>query len=112
MAKPPIPKFTAERGENSVLFTIDTARRDALGVYGAPKDRTPNLDRFARGAVVFEDPIAASTWTMPSFTSVLTSRYASELPGFYASVRARKVPADVELLHEILPQGARVDVRP
>ncbi len=91
------PKLPVERPD-VVLFTIDTCRRDALGVYGADADRSPVVDRFAKDAVVFDDAIAASSWTMPSFTAILTSRYASELPGFYGSVRARKVPRNIELL--------------
>ena len=47
------------------LATDRDRSRSDMGAYGGTEFATPNLDRFARGAVVFEDPIAASTWTMP-----------------------------------------------
>jgi len=39
MAKPPVPKFTAERGENSVLFTIDTV----MAVGNKPARKSPSV---------------------------------------------------------------------
>jgi hypothetical protein len=35
------------KSPNVVLITVDTLRADALGAYGGPADRTPNLDRAA-----------------------------------------------------------------
>jgi hypothetical protein len=83
-----------------LMVSIDGCRRDALGTYGAPADRTPRLDRLAETAVVFEDAIAPASWTMPAFAAILTGRFAGEIPGFYGPSRFRAVPDDIPLLFE------------
>ena len=59
-------------------MTIDTLRADRLGTYGYPYRTSPNIDRFAEQAVVFERAIAAASHTSPSHASILTSRYTRE----------------------------------
>lgn len=81
-----------------LLISIDGCRRDALGAYGAPSDRTPRLDALAAESVVFDDAIAPASWTNPSFAAILTGRYAGEIPGFYGASRFRVVPDDIPLL--------------
>ena len=56
-----------------IIYLIDTLRADHLGCYGYSKGQTPNIDRFARDAVVFERCTAQSGWTKPATASVLTS---------------------------------------
>jgi arylsulfatase A-like enzyme len=55
-----------------VLITLDTTRVDHLGAYGYTAARTPNLDRFAAGAILYEHAYATSSWTLPSHASILT----------------------------------------
>ena len=57
---------------NFVLVTLDTTRPDHLGPYGYASAETPNLDRFARGARVYERAYATSSWTLASHASILT----------------------------------------
>lgn len=61
---------------NVILLTIDTLRPDHLGVYGYPRPTSPNLDRFASSAVVFEDTVASSAWTSPGLVTLLTGLFA------------------------------------
>jgi len=61
-----------------LLVVVDTLRADHLGIYGFPGPTSPNLDRFATGAVVFERAIAASANTVPSHASLMTSRFVRE----------------------------------
>ncbi|MEN8159581.1 MAG: sulfatase [Myxococcota bacterium] len=61
-----------------VLVVVDTLRADHLGAYGFPLPTSPNLDRFAEDAVVFERAIAASASTVPSHASLMTSRFVRE----------------------------------
>lgn len=58
---------------NVVVVLVDTLRADHLGAYGYGRDTSPNLDAWARSAVLFED--ARSQWacTFPSVNSLLTS---------------------------------------
>ncbi len=64
---------------NILLISIDTLRADRLGCLGSKRGLTPNLDRFAAGAVVFEQAWAQSNLTSMSHGSLFTSRYPSEL---------------------------------
>ncbi len=67
-----------ERPPDLVLVVIDTLRADHLGVYGFPLPTSPHLDRFAEGAVVFERALAASSSTVPSHATLMTSRFVRE----------------------------------
>jgi arylsulfatase A-like enzyme len=63
--------------EHLLLVTIDTLRPDHLGAYGYPRATSPNLDRFAEDAVLFERAYGTSSWTLPSVASLLTAEYPS-----------------------------------
>lgn len=68
-----------------VLYLVDTLRADHTGPYGYARDTTPELDAFAKDAVVFEQAIAQASWTKPSVASILTSL----LPGQHRAVQLR-----------------------
>ncbi|HYN19384.1 MAG TPA: sulfatase [Thermoanaerobaculia bacterium] len=73
-AKPPAtpaPRPSPAR-PNVIVYLVDTLRADRLGCYGYPKPVSPHLDKFARGATLFETAIAQASWTRPSVASVLT----------------------------------------
>jgi arylsulfatase A-like enzyme len=56
-----------------VVYLVDTLRADHTTVYGYTRDTTPELQRFANDAVVFDQAIAQAPWTKPSVASLLTS---------------------------------------
>ncbi len=60
---------------NLLLVTLDTTRADRLGPYGFSRGVTPNLDRLAEDAVVFEHATAAVPLTFPSHTTIFTGDY-------------------------------------
>jgi arylsulfatase A-like enzyme len=60
---------------NIILIISDTFRRDHLGCYGNRAIQTPNLNRFADQAVVFERCYAASFPTMPNRADILTGKH-------------------------------------
>lgn len=55
-----------------VVVTIDTLRADHLGCYGYFRRTSPNIDRFASGAVLFESVFAPAATTLPTHTSLFT----------------------------------------
>ncbi len=57
---------------NVLLISIDTLRADHLGVYGFPKNTSPNIDEFAKDSVLFETAIAQAPSTLPSHASIFT----------------------------------------
>ena len=65
---------------NVVLFTIDTLRRDALGLYGGAGGHTPFLDSLAADSVVFTRAHSVAPYTQASFPGLLTSSYLFDAP--------------------------------
>ncbi len=82
-----------------VLITLDTTRRDALGVYGGRPDVTPAIDRLASRATVFEQAFATSPWTLPSHGSIFTGLYPSK---HAAGVSRAQLPAGTATLAGLL----------
>ncbi len=62
---------------NFILIISDTLRRDHLGCYGNEWISTPHIDRFAQGALVFENAYSASFPTVPHRRDVLTGRFTA-----------------------------------
>jgi len=60
-----------------LLISIDTLRADHLSCYGYVRRTSPNLDRLAQEAALFEYAFAPCSYTTPSFTSLMTSRWPS-----------------------------------
>ena len=63
---------------NVLVIVVDTLRADHLSTYGYPLATSPNLDRFAKSAAVFENAFSTSSWTLPSHVSLLTGAYPHE----------------------------------
>ena len=55
-----------------VLITLDTTRADYLGAYGSTHAATPNLNRLASRAVVFEQAMTVAPLTLPAHSSLFT----------------------------------------
>lgn len=55
-----------------ILVTFDTTRADRLGCYGYRVADTPNIDAFARQAVLFENAVTAVPVTSPAHASMMT----------------------------------------
>jgi arylsulfatase A-like enzyme len=80
------PAITASRkAPLAIIYLVDTLRADHTGVYGYERKTTPELDAFAKDAVVFEAAVAHASWTKPSVASILTS----QLPGQHRAVQLR-----------------------
>ena len=84
---------------NVLLITIDTLRADYLGFGGHAAATSPALDRFAAGAVVFENARATSSWTLASLGALMTSTLSRENGcRDFGSRLADDVPTLAELL--------------
>ncbi len=82
-----------------LIFLVDTLRADRLGCYGYDRPTSPNIDRFAAGAVRFEHAVAQSSWTRPSTASILTGLYPHN---HGARSRNHVLARDVTYLPEVL----------
>jgi arylsulfatase A-like enzyme len=79
----PAPSFVPRNPKNIVLIGIDTLRIDHVNLRAPVVDETgrnltPNLRGLAGRGVVFEKAISQSSWTLPSFGSILTGKYPHE----------------------------------
>jgi len=63
---------------NVIIFSLDSVPATYTHLYGYGVENTPNLDEFARGAVVFDNAISCAPWTVPSHRCLLTSLYPSQ----------------------------------
>ncbi|MEX0878659.1 MAG: sulfatase [Thermoanaerobaculia bacterium] len=67
------------RGMNVIWISFDSVRADHCSFNGYARATTPNLDAVAARGVRFSRTIAQAPYTLPSYASMLTSRYVSEL---------------------------------
>jgi len=68
----------ADRAPNVLLVVLDAVRADHLGAYGYTRVTSPNLDRFAREGVLFENAYSSSSWTLPSHAALFTNLHNFE----------------------------------
>ncbi len=61
-------------GMSVIVITIDTLRADRMSAYGYSRPTTPNLDRFAKGAVRFDRAITPMPRTTQALASLLTGK--------------------------------------
>ncbi len=57
------------------IFLLDACRPDHLGLYGYARPTSPNLDRLADDAVVFENAYANASFTRSSVATLFTGLY-------------------------------------
>lgn len=57
---------------NVLIVLWDTVRADRMSLYGHDVDTTPNLEKFAESAVVYDNAVSPGMWTVPSHGSMFT----------------------------------------
>jgi arylsulfatase A-like enzyme len=99
----PALTIPGKRAPLAVIYLVDTLRADHTGVYGYERNTTPELDAFAKDAVVFDLAIAHASWTKPSVASILTSK----LPGQHRAVQLRDPldPSNVTIAQRLDERG-------
>jgi hypothetical protein len=81
---------------NFVIITVDSLRPDHTSAYGYSRDTTPNLARFARGALRFDSAYTSGGWTCLA------------LPSTFSGVRVRRLdwePIGLTKALELIPVG-------
>lgn len=97
----PAPASMADK-PNVLMIVVDTLRADALGTYGKAGNPTPAIDALAADSVVFEQHVAAASWTRSSFASLFTSRIPSS---HVADKKASRLADEVVMLSEVLQEA-------
>ncbi len=67
-------KKPAATHPNILLIAIDSLLADRMSCYGYSRQTTPHIDKFARGATLFERTYSAHIPTTPAYASMLTGR--------------------------------------
>ena len=85
---------------NVIVIIADSLRVDHLGCYGNPWIRTPNLDRLAGEATLFEHAYSEGLPTLPTRTAFWTGRFTFPFRGWQ-----RLEPDDVVLAEILWDKG-------
>jgi len=96
-----VSKTPVGKKKNIILISLDTLRKDRLGIYDPNITFTPNIDNFARQCYAFTNAISQSSWTSPSHMTMFTSLYTSQHNVY--SVR-HKLEDNIITLAEVLQQ--------
>lgn len=93
-----------------------------MGIYGYERNTTPNIDRWAKGAMVFTNAYTETPMTYPSFVSLMTGEYAVKTGIFsnrivttpdgdeVSSISSPLIPKGVKTLAEILKEHSYITV--
>jgi arylsulfatase A-like enzyme len=92
------------RRPNIVLITIDALRADALGCLSEEAPPTPQIDKLASRGIVFRKAYVQATWTLGSFSSMMTSLYPFEA----GTAAGTKTPGGLSALMEAPPTAAEL----
>ncbi|HEX5067199.1 MAG TPA: sulfatase-like hydrolase/transferase [Myxococcota bacterium] len=68
----------AQAPRHLVIVSLDTLRADALALYGSARPTSPQLERFAQHAFVFENAVAPANATTASHHALFQSRSAGD----------------------------------
>lgn len=68
---------TMSEKPNVVLIVLDSVRYDRCSYSGCVNNTTSNLDNI-KGGIYFRHAYSTSTWSLPSYASMLTGLYPSE----------------------------------
>lgn len=85
-----------DNGMNIIVIVADSLRADHLGCYGNPWIRTPNIDRFAADAALFEQAYPEGMPTGPVRHAFWTGRYT------FPFMAWKSFEADERTLAEVL----------
>jgi hypothetical protein len=77
---PSEPKLRPAGPPPVFILLADACQAKHLGVYGYPRATSPNIDAFARDAVVFENAYATASYTRSSVRSLLTGAFPERSP--------------------------------
>ncbi len=87
-------------GVNIIVVMLDSLRPDHLGCYGNSWIKTPNIDKFAQEAFLFERAYAEGMPTLPVRTALFTGRYTLMWRGWQ-----HLEPSDVVLAEVLWDSG-------
>jgi len=76
---------------NLIIIVADTLRQDHLGCYGNDWIKTPNLDKFSKKSIVFDNCYLSSFPTMPNRADLYTGKLSFTHLGWGPMPRDEKI---------------------
>lgn len=92
----PVEVAPVEKGP-VLLIVIDAMNASHLGPYGYARPTSPNIDGIAKRGIVFSNHIANSSWTRPTFATIVTGQ-PKNVHGM--EVDCPPIPEELETLAE------------
>ena len=92
---------------NLIMISLSNVGAQRMSLYGYERLTTPNLDQWAKDAIVFEKAFTQTSWTLPVATSLFTSLYPYShkvMDRYRDNVLSKKIQTLPELLRD---QGYR-----
>lgn len=86
---------------NLILISITNIGAKHTSLYGYYRNTTPELDAFAKNAIVFENAFTHSSWTLPSGISLFSSQYPYT-HGVMSRLYGKKLNSSTETLVDLL----------
>jgi arylsulfatase A-like enzyme len=71
-------ELAPEKKRSVVLLVIDALSAQRLGVYGNKRPTSPEIDKLAQGGLLMNNHVSNSSWTRPSFTTIITGLTKAE----------------------------------
>jgi len=68
-------KIPKKDGYNLIVISATNLRQDHMSLYDYKRNTTPNIDKFAKSAFVFENFFSHASRTVPAGLSLFTSQY-------------------------------------
>lgn len=87
---------------NILLVTVDCFRYDRCGFNGHSRPTTPNLDRLASGAHIFDNAFATGPQTVESFPGIFAGRHSYQATHVEDNIGWKAVPSNAEALATFL----------
>lgn len=90
-----------QQNPNIIMIIIDAGRADYFSCYGFSQETTPNIDRFAKEGILFENVISTAPWTIPSHGSIFTSLYPHQHKANWQTLRLKEgIPTIFDIFTE------------
>jgi arylsulfatase A-like enzyme len=100
-SSPPRGRAAGCEGCSVIVISMTNVSAGRMSLHGYARKTTPRLEKWAEGAVVFDNAFAHSSWTLPESVSLLTSLYPYA-HGVWTRALGNSLGAEVKTLPEVL----------
>ena len=89
---------------NIIILILDGLRKDLIGIYNGNKSDTPNINNFFEKSDVYHNAYTQAEWTLPVFSSYMTSMYSSDHEMTSPNYNI-ELPNNIKILSEVMQEN-------